>query len=192
LSKYGSYEDQPILAKLYDYMPGYLARSDIEFFVQCCHDATGRVIELGCGTGRVLIPAAKAGCCITGVDLSPHMLKICRQKIEQLPLGIRKKINLIQSNAVGFEIDEKFGLAIMPFRFFQHLTNVDEQIACLANINRHLKERGRLVFDVFQVDLKRINNPAFMNEQTDFDDIELPDGRKLRRTHKVIVNLFII
>nr|MBN2276542.1 class I SAM-dependent methyltransferase [candidate division Zixibacteria bacterium] len=185
MSRYGSYEDQPILAELYDYVPGYRSRPDIDFFVRCCMESGGDIIELGSGTGRILIPVAEAGCQITGVDLSEFMLSRCREKLEKCPDEIKNRIRLIQGNIISIDLDRKFDLAIMPFRVFQHLVTVEEQLACLKNINRHLNGDDRLVFDVFQTDLKRINNPAFMNEMEDFSDIDLPDGRRLRRNHRV-------
>jgi SAM-dependent methyltransferase len=73
MSAYGGYVDQPIMAELYDLVPGYAKRTDIDFYVQYCVTAGGPILELGCGTGRILLPAAEAGC-VTGLDISKHML----------------------------------------------------------------------------------------------------------------------
>jgi len=57
-------------------MYNHLARRDIEFFVDYAKKAGGKILELGCGTGRVLIPTALAGYDITGLDFSGICLKM--------------------------------------------------------------------------------------------------------------------
>lgn len=71
---YGDYQST---ADLYDYVVPYRERADVDFFVEAAIESGGPVLEIGCGTGRVLIPTARAGVEITGLDLSPHMLEIC-------------------------------------------------------------------------------------------------------------------
>jgi len=67
------YDNYPELPELYDSIPLYNSRQDEEFYVDLCRQ-TGEALELGCGTGRVLIPAAQAGCVVTGLDQSKNML----------------------------------------------------------------------------------------------------------------------
>lgn len=185
MSKYGGYVDQPIMAELYDLVPGYAKRADIDFYPHCCVEAKGPIIELGCGTGRILLPAAEAGCRITGLDISKHMLAQCRQKLQRKSREIQSRVQLIQSDMTNFDMADSFHLSIIPFRAFQHLIMVDDQLACLRRINRHLSAKGRLILDVFQVDLKRINNPRATEECEDVPEYELPDGRRLRRAGRI-------
>lgn len=185
MTKYGGYEDLPFLGKLYDYIPGYTERGDRDFFVQYCQTADGRILELGCGTGRILIPVAEAGCQITGLDLSEHMLARCREKISELDGEVQERIRIVQGNMAVFNIDDIFHTAIIPFRAFQHLIDVNDQLSCLKNINKHLKKNGRLIFDVFQVNLDVITRPITGEEIEDVPEYELPDGRKLRRAGRL-------
>ena len=67
-------------AELYDHVVPYRERQDIGFFVDAAAESGGPVLEIGCGTGRVLIPTARAGIEITGLDMSTHMLAVCRQQ----------------------------------------------------------------------------------------------------------------
>ena len=136
MSRYGGYEDQEFVADFYDAMYDNLARQDIEFFVDYSRKAGGKTLELGCGTGRVLIPTALAGCEITGLDLSPYMLKKCREKVAKLPREVRKNVHLIQGDMTNFATGEKYALVTIPFRPFQHLITVAEQKACLNCIHQ--------------------------------------------------------
>src|ERR1700730_9891658 len=85
MNLYGSYNAGPEIPELYDQIPLYRDRKDVTFYVDLCRAAHGEVLELGCGTGRLLIPAAEAGCTITGLDQSGFMLKRCREKLLARP-----------------------------------------------------------------------------------------------------------
>ena len=74
MSNGGGYEEYAFVADLYDHVTAYRDRPDIAFYVEAARQSGGPVLEFGCGTGRVLIPTARAGMDIVGVDLSPHML----------------------------------------------------------------------------------------------------------------------
>ena len=77
MSKFGGYEDKPFLAELYDFVPAYSHRRDLDFYVDLCRSGGGKVLELGCGTGRLVLPIASAGLEIVGLDLSEYMLAKC-------------------------------------------------------------------------------------------------------------------
>ncbi len=186
MNKYGGYEDNSILAECYDLIPMYIDRPDIGFYLELCRDIGGNILEVGCGTGRILIPAAEAGCKITGLDLSKHMLAKCREKLQRSDADVQNRVRLVEGNATNFKLDHSFGLVIIPFRVFQHMITVEDQLACLSNINNHLETGGKLILDVFQLDIKKISNPDSKKEIEDTPEFELKDGRRLRRTHKVL------
>ena len=186
MNKTGSYSSTPILYDLYDLVPAYQNRKDIDFYVNLCMVSRGNILELGCGTGRILIPIAKAGCQITGLDLSEHMLAKCQKKLSDLNDDQISNVTLIQSNMTEFDLGNKFDHIIIPFRAFQHLLEIKEQESCLKCVQKHLKDNGRLVFDIFNVDLSRVNNPKFKEITEDTPEFELENGFKLRRCHRVI------
>ena len=185
MNKYGSYKDNSVLAELYDLVPGYIGRPDSNFYQQYATATTGRILELGCGTGRVLLPIAESGCRITGLDSSEHMLAQCQRKLNSRAKDVQDRVRLVQGDMTRFALDDVYHLTIIPFRAFQHLIAVDDQLSCLRHINRHLAIKAKLILDVFQVDLERVNNPRFMEEMEDVAEYELPDGRRLRRAHRV-------
>jgi SAM-dependent methyltransferase len=184
MSTFGSYEDDPFIAEYYDFIPGYAGRRDLEFYLDYSLRAEGTILELGCGTGRVLIPTAGAGCQIVGLDLSPYMLAKCREKLASQPREVQERVLLIQGNMADFKLAKTFSLVTSPFRPFQHLVSVEEQISCLACVNRHLAKGGRLILDVFNPDPTKLSGPVNPEEIEDVSEVLLPDGRKLRRTYR--------
>ena len=75
----GGYEDYEFVADLYDHVVPYRDRPDVTFFVEAAQESGGPVLEIGSGTGRILIPTARAGIEIVGLDLSSHMQEVCRE-----------------------------------------------------------------------------------------------------------------
>jgi SAM-dependent methyltransferase len=191
MSRFGGYEDCPFVTEFYDevYTPERFesARLGLDFYLHHARSIEGKVLELGCGTGRVLIPIAAAGRPIVGLDLSEHMLARCWEKLQKQPGEVQARVRLAQGSMTDFEVDEVFDLAIIPFRPFQHLVSVEEHLGCLRSTNRHLRMGGRLIFDVFQVDPRRISyHPDFAKETEHFPETEMSDGRRLRRTGRTV------
>jgi SAM-dependent methyltransferase len=106
------------------------------------------ILELGSGTGRVLLPLARAGYEVTGLDLSRQMLGHCRAKLAAEPPDVRARVRLVAGDMTSFDLGRHFGAIICPFGGFQHLLTVDEQLACLDRCRTHLTPRGRLVLDL--------------------------------------------
>ncbi len=184
MSKYGGYEDQEFVADFYDAEYANLPHQNIEFFIDYSRKSGGRTLELGCGTGRILIPTALVGCEITGLDVSPYMLKKCREKITKLPREVRKNAYLIQGDMTDFSTGEQYSLITIPFRPFQHLMTVAEQKACLKCAHKHLTKQGKLVFDVYHPFLPRLIDSTYLMEMEVEPPFNLPDGRIIRRTNR--------
>lgn len=179
------YDSEDLLAELYDAIPVYAHRNDIEFYVAEARAVTGLVLELGCGTGRILIPAARAGAEITGLDLSEKMLERCRAKLAAEPASVIERVGLVHASMVNFSLGREFSLIMIPFRPFQHLLEVSDQLECLDAVRRHLAPGGRLIVDFFQVNPAAMHDPAWEKEREDTPETLLPDGRKVRRTFRI-------
>jgi len=174
------------VAELYDFVPGYAGRGDLNLYIGCCYSAKGKILEIGCGTGRILIPAAESGCLITGLDISEQMLARCKQKLLAKPEEVQNRVQLVREDMTNFHLDDQFSLVIIPFRPFQHLIDITDQMACLRCINQHLEDGGRLIFDLFQVDPRKLFGPGFTDQESeDFAWIDIPEGKKFRRSHRV-------
>lgn len=179
------YEAIENIGELYDSVPLYQSRSDIAFYVEEAQNAKGRVLEIGCGTGRVLIPAARNGVEITGMDRSSRMLSRCRERVDAEPAEVRARVTLQLDDMRSFDLGRTYALAIVPFRPMQHLITIDDQLSALNSIRRHLEPRGQLIFDVFNLNLRLVADPAAAEEREDMPETSLPDGRKIRRTSRV-------
>jgi len=139
------------------YISFSMGNEDVNFYVEAAKHINGSVLELGCGTGRILIPTAKAGVIITGLDLSEDMLKQCRMKLENLDAKTTDRITLVRENMINFKFDHQFNLITIPFRAFLHLLTVDDQKKCLRNIHKHLTDDGKLIFNIFDPNLNIIH-----------------------------------
>lgn len=98
------------------------------------------VLEIACGTGRVTMCLAQDGIDIVGLDLSPAMLSVAREK----SVGM-SNVRWVQGDMRSFELGETFGLAIIPGHSFQNILTAEDQVATLKSIKQHLIPGGVLV-----------------------------------------------
>lgn len=103
------------------------------------------ILELGCGTGKISIPLAKAGYEILGIDNSKTMLDYASYKSEQEEVNIQWSL----MNMTHFDLDQRFKLVILPSNNIGHLHTLDEVDGCFASIRRHLEPDGVFVIDMF-------------------------------------------
>ena len=180
------HDDYAVTADFYDYVVPYRTRPDIDFFVEAAQISGGPVLEVGCGTGRILIPTARAGVNIVGLDLSPHMLQVCQTKVRNEPEAVQSRVHLTQADMRNFDVATTFTLVTLPFRSFQHLTTVEDQLSALASIRRHLVEGGRLILDVFNPSLEALTRDNPGQECDDEPEFTTPDGRRVVRRHRIV------
>jgi SAM-dependent methyltransferase len=186
MDRAGGYAEYAFIADLYDHVVPYRQRQDVAFFVEEAQESGGPVLEVGCGTGRILIPTARAGIEVVGLDLSPHMLEVCRERVQREPADVQSRIQLVQADMRGFSLGQSFKLVTTPFRTFQHLTTMEDQLACLECIHRHLVEEGRLILDIFNPSLEALVRDNLGKELGDEPEFTTPDGRRVMRRHKFV------
>ncbi|MFL5387037.1 MAG: class I SAM-dependent methyltransferase [Longimicrobiaceae bacterium] len=176
-----SYDDIPDFGVLYDSVPLYGARGDVRFYLAEAERSGGSLLELGCGTGRILLPIARAGHAIAGVDVSAEMLARCEAKLRDEPEEVRRRVTLHRADVRELDLGTRFDRVIAPFRIFQHQVAIDDQLAFLGAAARHLAPGGHLAFDVFNPNFSALV-AADGTEHEDTPELALPDGRRLRRT----------
>jgi SAM-dependent methyltransferase len=122
---------------------------DLQFYLGMALRTGGPVLELACGTGRVLLPIAQQGLRIDGVDSSPAMLDELQQKLERQPQQVRELAAISLGDLRSYRSKRKYALVIIPFRPLQHMYTVEDQLAALNTAAFHLGSDGLLAFDVF-------------------------------------------
>jgi SAM-dependent methyltransferase len=141
------------IARFYDLFYGE-RDDDVHMYQDFALAADGPILELGCGTGRVLIPLALEGYHVTGLELSEAMLATARARAETA--RVDEQVSLIQGDMRDFEIPVRFALAFIPINTFMHCYDTQQQLSCLRCIHRHLQPGGQLVVDVFHPDLQTL------------------------------------
>ena len=134
------------IARLYD--PWSVSvTEDVGFYVSEARRAAPPVVELGVGTGRIAVPIAAEGIRVIGVDSSPGMLDVCRERAEEA--GVMELLDLRLGDLRAPPVSERVELVVCPFRSFLHLHRDDERLAALGAARELLVDGGRLIFDVF-------------------------------------------
>lgn len=179
-------DEYSTVAEFYDYVVPYRDRQDIGFFIDLARQCGGPVLEIGCGTGRVLLPIARAGLEIVGLDSSAAMLAVCQQKLAREPAEVQARVRLLEADMREFDLGRQFPLVTLPFRPFQHLITVEDQLACLRTIHRHLAGDGKLALDLFNPALPHLGDERLLEELNREPPFSMPDGRKVLRRHHII------
>jgi SAM-dependent methyltransferase len=139
------------IARYYDLIHAQLT-ADLPLLQTLAQEADGPILELGCGTGRLLRPLARAGHRVTGVDNSEEMLAYCRQKLANETAETRTRITLVKTDLLALDTalrasNERFALAVVSHNTLMHLT-LNQVSEMLQQLRPYLSENGRLFIDV--------------------------------------------
>lgn len=152
-------EYRKISARYYD--EAYSSKEDLQdlpFYLDLAKRTGGPVLELACGTGRILLPIARQGISVHGVDHSTAMLDVLRENLRREPKDARELVSLFPGDIRSFRSNREYPLVIIPFRPLQHMFTVEDQVAALNTAAFHLEPGGILAFDVFYPKFERINS----------------------------------
>ncbi|MYH61689.1 MAG: class I SAM-dependent methyltransferase [Caldilineaceae bacterium SB0675_bin_29] len=150
-------------------------RDDIPLVLKTARAAGRVVLELGCGTGRVLLPLVEDGCHVTGIDTSAALLAIARRKLaehgyasETVADGSRAA-RLVQADMTRFQLPEReIDFAFVVSNTLMHLTTQAEQLKALQCAQRHLRAGGLLLIDLFNPDVAYLEAIAGIQELADW------------------------
>ncbi|NKB65659.1 MAG: methyltransferase domain-containing protein [Candidatus Latescibacteria bacterium] len=116
---------------------------DGPFYLEWAQKTVGPVLELGCGSGRITLPLARAGIQITGLDVVPGLLDIARSKAGG------GAAHWVEADVRSFELEGQFPLIFTTGGVFQHLLSRPDQEAMLERVRRHLAPGGLFILDVY-------------------------------------------
>ncbi len=137
-----------LLARYYD-LENADFTEDLPFWLELAEEYGDPILELGCGTGRVLLHLARRGHAVTGIDNSPEMLARLEAKLGMTSAQhIATAPSLVRADMTSFSVSGLFKQAIMPFNTFMHLLTLEDQIAAFTCIRKHLQHGAALALDV--------------------------------------------
>jgi SAM-dependent methyltransferase len=166
------------LAQFYDVFP---FDADLPFYLELAREQGKRVLEVACGSGRVLAPLARANLDVVGVDVSPHMLALARAKLQN-----RANAELIHADMREFTVGRSdFDLAIVAVKSFAYLTEPGDQLKCLAQVHQHLRPGGLLAMDLLHPQPQWIAAPQGSMRDDLLQHVE-HDGFTVSRVESVV------
>jgi ubiquinone/menaquinone biosynthesis C-methylase UbiE len=137
-----------------DYAPFYdwenaqtVARRDVPFWRRLALAQDGKVLELGCGTGRISVPVAKAGADLVGIDRSAPMLEGARRRLRRVR-GARVALVRGDIRMLPFRVRTRFALVMAPYGILQSLTRERDLRETLASVHRVLRRGGLFAIDL--------------------------------------------
>src|SRR5262249_1103708 len=114
-----------------------------DFYLGLAQAAHGPILDVACGTGRILLPCLKAGMDVEGLDLFPSMLTRLRKKASAL--GFDPKLH--HGSMSAFRLSRRYALIMIPNNAFVHNLTTEDQLATLQTCRDHLVPGGMLAFD---------------------------------------------
>lgn len=178
--------DDAFLAQLYDAFP---FTDDLPFYRRLAAAEGGLVLELGCGSGRVLVPLAQAGHQIVGVDASPHMLGLAEAKLASAGPRVAERARLIRGDLRGLDLAERFDLVIIAVKTFAYFVTRHDQQQALANAAAHLRPGGVLALDLLNPTPDWLARPPGSVRQDVFGELPSGDGIVARTETMVSTDL---
>ncbi|RME62935.1 MAG: class I SAM-dependent methyltransferase [Caldilineae bacterium] len=139
---------------------------DLPLILDVVQESGPRVLELGCGTGRVLLPLAAAGCQVTGVDGSAALLDAARRKVAEA--GVQEQVTLVHDDLRRFRLAQQdFDCAVCVSNTLMHLETQEDQLAGLRQAAAHLRPGGLLLVDLFNPDIPHLVAISGLQELAD-------------------------
>lgn len=152
-------------ARYYDLSPPPF--DDIPFYKEQIPSPKASVLELGCGTGRVLIALTGSCAYIHGVDISPAMVDICRKKMRQAAVSSdRAAVDV--GDITKLDLGHTFDLIIAPYRVFQNLVTDVQVDGFFESVRKHLTRKGSCILNVFHPWPMEKIQPAWGSDEEHF------------------------
>jgi ubiquinone/menaquinone biosynthesis C-methylase UbiE len=149
-----------------------------------------RVLEIGCGTGRLTIPLAREGArlgfAVTGLDAEAAMLNRAREHLRDESADVQQAVCFVQGDARDLTsagaADERFDVILMPYGVAHHFLTSEDQDAAWRAAHRRLSPEGLFAVDITMPDPASLAEMQEGSPRTLDLDVEGVDGRHLRRT----------
>lgn len=124
---------------------------DRAFYVRACQGAQ-RVLELGCGYGRLIPALAGTGARYQGLELDPGLLRMARRVRRSLAPALRARVSLRHGDMRSFQFRARFDRILLPYSTLYCLQTERDVRRCLRCVREHLTEDGELILDAYAAD----------------------------------------
>lgn len=119
--------------------------ADLDFYRTFAEQANGPILELGCGTGRVLAALEETGLPLTGIDSSPSMLAIARERLASSTTLAQCDMRSLDAAELP---DRPYWMAFSAINTFLHLEDAEAQLDALRALRAVIVEGGLLLLDL--------------------------------------------
>lgn len=120
---------------------------DLELYSELAAETGSPILDIGCGTGRVMLHLAQEGHRVVGIDYSEAMLARGRRKLG-LMRDLESEVAFVHGDALQTDLDQRFKLIIVPYNGFMHFNEQAHQITALRRFRALLDAGGLLVLDL--------------------------------------------
>jgi SAM-dependent methyltransferase len=177
--------DDYLLSCCYDYALTHQIREDLPFYTAMAQLLSDPILELGSGTGRILIPLARLGLRMTGLDVSEGMLEVCRAKLSLESSEVQANVTLVKQDLLSPSITGPFRLILAPFHLFQLLGDESHLRAVLTTLSEKVEEGGHLVFDLFNPGYRELSSLSQESSSGEEPVVLMPMGMHMVRRHRL-------
>jgi SAM-dependent methyltransferase len=167
---------------------------DISFYCRLSQRlGATRILELGCGTGRITLPLAEAVLSgenspdrfVVGLDSAPAMLSAARARIDETPPSVKGRTTLEQADMLTWKSDRPFDLILIPCASITHVLTLKDQLTAWRTAFDNLLPGGRFVVEVLMPNLAifadSFSRPPRVLMETDLDVEDKEEKTRLLR-----------
>jgi SAM-dependent methyltransferase len=133
------------MVPLYDILTR--SRNDVPDYLALASQAEGTILEVCCGSGRILLPLAEHGYSVVGFDASEDMLTLLRDKLAAATMEVQNRVKIVKADARDFDLGSTFPLVLLPYSSLLLMNGKEERLAVIRGIARHLAVNGVFAFD---------------------------------------------
>jgi SAM-dependent methyltransferase len=159
---------------------------DIGFYLSLSRTlAPRKVLELGCGTGRITLPLAQIGFDVVGLDNQPEMLHKAEERRLQSSSEIRKRLVFIEGDMRTWPAYSDFDLILIPCSSISHVLNLEDQLALWKTCHDNLRPGGRFLVEINMPNMASFADsfgvPPRTPVEIDIDNLNESNGTRLIR-----------